>query len=468
VLAAQPAAPVLRTLADAAGSRGWACVTDINRGVLAAELVEITTEPDGRVALHDLLGHPALRHDGRPAAEPEREHDREALEQALRAARPPRWPALLALAHRHKVLVRPERIAAERPAFARWWVTCDDPAFSPERWQTPDAVGWVREELGSMLRGDAVEAHAAGEAVSRRWWKVLLPGAADLSDPVHVEVLHSAYSHLRAADRIAVVRKVVAAAVRDPRPRTDPATLTWQVLFRGARPSLADAEAVVEALHGGAAALSQEVADSLCGVLDVSEPFTAVSESMIAHIERSGRSLSRLQRAQQIEQHRLDEFLRDLAADLGTPTKLANRWSSLDEQLLRKRSSAVVDALLRAPAKRAVAVVHRVDRDRVVLVYKELEARWRKDRRADDHPARAAAFTFLLASSEPVDEQQRADFAVLKAKLGHAVAAMSKEDRARVQKVVGPDAKWAEWVASVEPKWYSWRPRAGRHSGKGG
>jgi hypothetical protein len=435
--------------------------------VLAAELVEISSEPDGRVALRDVLGHPALRHDGRPAAEPEREHDREALEQALRAARPPRWPALLALAHRHKVLVRPERIAAERRAFARWWVTCDDPAFSPERWQTPDAVGWAREALGSMLRGDAAEAHAAGEAVSRRWWKVLLPGATDLSDPVHVEVLHSAHSHLRAADRSAVVRKVVAAAVRDPRRRTDPATLAWRVLFRGARPSLADAEAVVEALHGCAASLSQEVADSVCGVLDLSEPFTAVSESMIAHIERSGRSLSTRQRARQIAQHRLDEFLRDLVADPGTPTKLANRWNGLDEQLLRKRSAAVADALLRAPSTLAVAVVHRVQRDRAVLVYKELEARWGKERRVGGDPVRAAAFTFLLAGSEPADEQQLGDLAVLRTKLGHAVAAMSKQDRARVQKIVGPAAKWAEWVASVEPKWYSWRPRVGRHSGKG-
>jgi GTPase-associated protein 1, N-terminal domain type 2/GTPase-associated protein 1, middle domain/GTPase-associated protein 1, C-terminal domain len=267
VLQASPHAPVLRTLAAAAGSRGWAApaAQKIRRGLLTAEVAEALAAADGVAALRRLTSLAPLPPLDRP--DEDREHGRAEIEAALRGARPDQVPALLTVAHRHAVRPVTANFRSAAYTFAAWWVEQPDPELEPERWPAPPvALDWVRDVLRGALAGP--QQACAWEAVRARWWRPLWQEAYDPGDELDATLMSVAYQHLTGARRNQLMRDVQEWAFARMVGGAHPSAVAWGIVFGARTPGIREATEFLAGLVDGGRTLAPEVGSWLCAVLE--------------------------------------------------------------------------------------------------------------------------------------------------------------------------------------------------------
>jgi hypothetical protein len=295
VLQASPRAPVLRTLATAAGSRGWVgAAAQIQDELLTAEIGEVLAAADGVAALRRLTALPPLPLLERPAQEQAR--SRAEIEAALRTARPDQVPALLTVAHRHAAAPRTANFRAAAYSFAAWWVQQSDPDVAPERWPAPpEALDWVRDVLREALASPASpQQTSAREAVCARWWRPLWPAAYDPGDELDVMLMSTAYEHLEGSRRAQLLRDVQEWCFARAADGTHPSTVAWDILFGTRTPEVAEATEFLVGLVGlvglvaGNRTFTPEVSSRLCAVLAAEPVLPAEAQQAMEQLSQRG------------------------------------------------------------------------------------------------------------------------------------------------------------------------------------
>jgi hypothetical protein len=324
VLAAAPGASVLRALATAAASRGWApAIPQIRRGLLTAEIGEALRASDEMTALRTLTALGPLPPLERPAAE--QEHSRVEIEQALRGARPDQVPLLLTVAGRHAVTPVTASFREAADEFAAWWVTQADPGLAPARWPAPpEALDWVRDVLRAWLAGPR---HAyAMEAIQARWWRPLWPEACDPGDELDRQLMSVACQRLEGATRDQLVRDVQEWAFARMVGEMHPSTVAWEIVFNGRAPQVLEAAAFLAGAVERGRSLSPEVVAGLCAALEAAGAPSEHGLWLIDQLRAHGHPVP-----PSLAEPPLDE---DAVRRAGHKTR---RWS------LRRRSSARSD-----------------------------------------------------------------------------------------------------------------------------
>lgn len=458
VLNTAPPAPVLRTLAAAAGSCGWARVgTPIQRTLLTAEISETLAASDGVGALRMLTALAPLPALDRP--DEDRELARAEVEAALREARPDQVPALLTVAHRHAVHPATATFRDAAYNFAAWWVQQPAPELQPQRWPAPpEALDWVRDVLRGWLAGPH-QAHAV-EAVHTRWWRPLWQEACDPGDELDAALMSEACQHLEGARRDQLMRDVQQWAFARMMDDAHPSTVAWNIVFGSRTPSKHEAAEFLAGLVEGGRAISPEVGSRLCVVL---EPAQTPSENalwMIDQLSRQGHSLP----PPLAELHRSDQALLR-ATGAGLETTLTGTAAPL----LELRAPIVVERLLAAPRDSALAALKGCSDKAAIPIYEALEARLpRHAGTASAEQCRAIAFIFSIATGKPETAQQRTTFSDLLERLAELVAGMPEELRSAVERSYpgGLGQPWWDWVSEREPRRWSLRHRPSARSGK--
>jgi GTPase-associated protein 1, N-terminal domain type 2/GTPase-associated protein 1, middle domain len=470
VLAARPGAPVLRTLADAAGARGWSALATIHSGLLRAELDAVLAAGDGLAALDALERHPALVHLGTVAPD----DDRDMVESALRAARPDMVPALLTLARRHRLAVRPEVFAAQAEAFAWWWIQNPAPALA--RWQAPQyALDWAVGMLRAGLTGGGDAAVVARDAVEQRWWQRLWKDARSLRDPLDWCLISTAYRRLDKREGAGLARHTVGIAAAEPPPGGPPDAVAWRVLFNDVAPTFDEARRFVDDAAAANLPMSPDIAKRLCIVLDQVPDGSAEALDLVRRITAAGHPLTERQHGRLASESAVRAIADALLAEIEPPADrpIADRLAKTPPALVELHAAVVVDAMVRTHAwQRAIDTVRACPRDVLRPIYDELQRRWPQTHGKTGGiggiggpVAEAMAFSFELVSAKPGGSDQEQDFKLLRTRLGQVVAVLSKEDRARIEQVNGLHRQeWREWVAEVEPGWLRKLPRLGRGS----
>jgi GTPase-associated protein 1, N-terminal domain type 2/GTPase-associated protein 1, middle domain len=431
VLQASPRAPVLRTLAAAAGSRGWApAAQQIQRGLLTAEIAEVLAASDGVAALRRLTALAPLPPLDRP--DEDREHGRAEVEAALREARPDQVPPLLTVAHRHAVRPVTANFRGAAYTFAAWWVEQPDPDLEPERWPAPpEALDWVRDVLRGALAGPQ---HACAlEAVRARWWRPLWQEAYDPGDELDATLMSVAYQHLTGSRRNQLMRDVQEWAFARMVGGADPSAVAWGIVFGTRAPGIPEATEFLAGLVDGGRTLSPEVGSWLCAVLEREPVLSEEGLWVIDQLRKQGHPL---------------------------PLRLAER----------RTSDVVIEPLLAAPRDTALAILGGCSDKDAFPIYQALKARWPRHAgtTATADECRAVAFVFVLATGRPKTEQQRTDFSLLLGWLAKLVAAMPQDVRIAVERSYpgGLGQPWWDWVSTVEPRRWSLRRRSSARSGR--
>jgi GTPase-associated protein 1, N-terminal domain type 2/GTPase-associated protein 1, C-terminal domain/GTPase-associated protein 1, middle domain len=469
VLDARPAAPVLRTLADAAGDRGWKVLPAIQRGLLTSEIAEVVATRDGVGALQGVLAHPPLLYFGSSADDAEERRDE--VEAAIRDAGDPHVPALLQVADRHKVRPRAESFPAVKYRFATWWLNCQDDRLAPECWTaSKQALPWARDILEKSFAVGGQSAVDAADVVRDGWWRPLWRDCAHPHLPLDRVVLGAAYARAD-ADRAKVLRHVQRRIAADMPRGHEPSRLAWDVLFDRATPTVPEIDMFLGELESLGLPVAPAVAKLVSDVLDrdrISPTGLRIASSM----RRQGLTLS----SEQSRNVVLDTQLQTILAGLGTTAPAPGKAvmqaiNAAPTELLRLRAAAVVDALIAAPHERSCAAIIGVEREKLRPLYTELETRW-SVRQTPIPAAQAAAiaFTFTLSGSEPGSRDQELDFLQTRHRLGRFVAGLSKDDRDVVERAGGLGAPWWAWVAEIDPTRWSRLgkklSRSDRHSSK--
>ncbi len=470
VLEARPPAPVLRTLADAAGSRGWAtAAVPIRRGLLTAEVDEVLAGSDGVAALRVVNRFALLQLHVLPVEDSEQ--SRAEVEAALRAARPDQVPALLTLAARHDVTPFVGQFRDAAYEFALWWLECPEPELEPGRWPAPpEALDWVRDVLRSSLKGPGKQ--RAVELVRDRWWKPLWQDAQEPADPLDELLMTTAYGNVDASQRKKLMRHVQTTSASSRAEGIAPSTIAWNILFGHRSPPLTEAEAFVRGLAELGISMSSSVVTQLSVVLERETAITEAGLWITKSIRQQGHVLSKkLAELSQLEAD-VEEIIRDLRATKSRrpEAEVANALDAAGAPLLKLRAERLVEALVGAPRGRALGVLSGCSRETLKPIYSELEACWpRPPGPPSSAQCHAVAFTFSLVTGESGSDTQTVDFKVLKGRFGELVGTMSKEDRSAVARTANLGAEWWDWVAEVEPKrWGLGRfSRSGKRSGQG-
>jgi hypothetical protein len=135
------------------------------------------------------------------------------------------------------------------------------------------------------------------------------------------------------------------------------------------------------------------------------------------------------------------------------------------------RAPVVVDCLLAATRDTAVAVLGSCSDEVAMPIHEALEARWPGSAgSATADECRAVAVSFVLATSEPRSQQQRAAFSALLHRLGKLVAVMPSDIRTAVDRSYpgGLGQPWWDWVSEIAPRRWSMRRQSGAWSAKPG
>jgi hypothetical protein len=445
VLDAAPGAFVLRTLATAAGSRGWAAAAaQIRRGLLTAEIGEALAAADGVAALRMLTALAPL-----PlldSSDEDQENGRAELEAALRGARPDQVPLLLAMADRHAVRLVPANFRSTAYVFAAWWIQQSDPGLEPERWHAPPvALDWVRDVLRGWLAG-AQQAHAVA-AIRTRWWRPLWQEACDPADELDTELMSVACQHLEASRRNQLVRDVQKWAFARMVGEKHPSTVAWDIIFGPRTPEISAAATFLASLVESSQRFSSEVGSRLCAVLEAEQALPAEGLWTIIQLCKHGQQL---------------------------PPRFAGLRMSHDAvrrlgQLFEVKTPIIVDSLLAAPPDTALAFLEVCSDEVAIPTYEALKARWpRHAGTPTPDECRTVAFTFVLATGKPTTEQQQTACSVLLHHLGQLVAAMPKDVRTAVERSYpgGLGQPWWDWVSEVKPRRWTLHRRSSARSDK--
>jgi GTPase-associated protein 1 len=331
VLQASPRAPVLRTLAAAAGSRGWApAAPQIQRRLLTAEIAEALAASDGAAtsggvaALRRLTALAPLPPLDRP--DEDREHGRAEVEAALREARPDQVPPLLTVAHRHAVRPVTANFRGAAYTFAAWWVEQPDPDLDPERWPAPpEALDWVRDVLRGALAGP--QRAGALEAVRARWWRPLWREAYDPGDELDATLMSVAYQHLTGSRRNQLMRDVQEWAFARMVSGAHPSAVAWDIVFGARTPGIPEATEFLAGLVDGGRELAPEVGSWLCAVLEREQVLSEEGLWAIDQLRAQGHPLP-----PRLAERRTSDVVIEREDQVSTVEP--RRWS------LRRRSSA--------------------------------------------------------------------------------------------------------------------------------
>ncbi len=471
VLAASPPAPVLRTLADAAGSGGWSAAASIRDGLLTAEIGEALDAADGVAATRASreLGSLPPRSDG---DDPEPARSR--VEAALRTARPDHVPALLTVAHRHGLHPSPARFPEAADRFASWWVDHTGSTavaeLDPRTWQVaPEVLDWIRDVLQHRIRG--AQRAGAVRAVRAYWWELLLTEQWDLGDPLDAVVIGAAYEHLPPPERRTLIRNVQFAAFAARSEGVPPATRAWHTLFTFCAPDVLNARYFLVELVAQDLPVSPEVWNRLGDVVADERTLNEGNLYLAAHLLGKGVALPPMladAQASDAAIHRVDRELRSTKPRT-TADVLATDLNGASRELLDIRADRLANALLEAPHDTAVAVLQACSPPVATRLLHALAARWPRDldRGVDPVADRAVALVFLMLDPVPGGRQVR--FTELAERLEALVRPASEQARRRVNQSYrgGLPPAWWDWIAHIESgrltKWLKSedRPRLG-------
>ncbi|MGH3936052.1 MAG: hypothetical protein ACRDS1_13940, partial [Pseudonocardiaceae bacterium] len=326
VLEAAPPAPVLRTLAAVAGSRGWAAAAGrIQRALLSAEVGEALTVPSGVAAFRMFTALPPLLAGDRP--DEDRQDGRAEIEAALRGARPDQVPALLTVAHRHGVRTATANFRGAAYAFATWWVDQPDPGLEPGRWHPPpDTLDCVRDVLREWLAGPRQPYAVA--AVRARWWRPLWREACDPDDELDALLMSVAYQHLEGTPRDQLRRDVQEWAFARMASGAHPSTVAWNIVFGERMPDRAEAADFLTDLVQHHRSISAEVGAWLYAVLEQEPVRSEQGQWMIDQLCAQGHPLPRqfADPGQNDPGHRADGHRADGQFTAGSEVQ-PRRWS---------------------------------------------------------------------------------------------------------------------------------------------
>lgn len=455
VLAAQPRADVLRTLAEATGARGWVRHTlRIQRGLLPVEVGEVLAEPNAISALRVVSGWKTLRVLDRPAEDDELA--RTDIEQAIRLAEPRHVPALFAVAQRYGLRPHPNNIRAALAAFAAWWLTQPAPELELGRWPAPpEAVDCVRDTLRDWLQTRPADAL---DAIGSRWWRPLFPDVANPHDLLDAAVLHAAYDGSDDAQRQQVLRDVHRlVSAGEPHPGAA-SSLAWDVLFGHRVPTTAEAERFVEDWAGPGRMVSDDVLRRIVQVVDREALPSAAGMRLIGLLRQLRVDLP----PRLVDLSARDDgvvwvidALRATPPARGGVDELADALNAADLPMLDSRAGDIVAALIAAPPEVGVRTLRACSRRTARPLYDELRSRWpRPDRPHSREEIRAAVFGFVLFTSRPLDRDQEAHFAQLLRLLADVVGPADTKVRRAIGRQI-PTAfaqRWAEWLVEIEPR----------------
>jgi hypothetical protein len=438
------AAPVLRSLAEAAERRGWEAdaLDRVRSGLLTAELAEVRSAADGIAALGAAAGRPRLPdQDPAPA--------RAEVETALATAPPDRVAALLAVADRHRVEPATSAYRDALHGFARWWVTRPEPELEPAGWTPPEALDALRDVLRAELSAPGV-----ADAVRSRWWRHLWSDATDPTEPLDALLLSAAYAGLAEPERTELIRKVLDRCA--PAPLAVPATTAWTILFGSAVPPLPAAYEFLRGVYDLRLGIDAELADRLVAVARREPAITVQRLWMVSMIRAYGHPLpSPLDR---LAAH--DDAARAVAAELAadrpvrSDADLVRDLDGVDPRLLRLRAGELVDAVLAARLPgRAVTVLLGCGRETLSIVFVGLQQRWPAPGRCAGPHRRAAAFTFLLTTDTSGERERVDDLKTLRHRLAGRVGELSDEERAAIGASYpgGLGEVWRQWARGTEP-----------------
>ncbi|MGH3568148.1 MAG: hypothetical protein ACRDRH_19400 [Pseudonocardia sp.] len=454
VLEASPDAPLLRMLAEAAGSRGWEeAAARIQRGLLTDEIKEVLAAPDGLVALRTLNSFPKIELLRRPVED--REHGRAEVETTLRVAHADQVPALFTVAKRHGVRVSPPSVQDPVDRFAAWWLARPEPEFEPGRWPSPpEALDWVRAALRRALAGQ--DRWVAAEAVRDRWWRHLWKEAVNPVDPLDALLMSTAYANLPESPRENLMGVVLGQTARMGG-GDRPSTVACDILFGQRSPTVPEARQFVDGLAAHQMPMSGDVAFWLCTVLDAQKHVSADDLWINYQILDQGHPLSKVQARWRERDDAVRVLIQDLIAEPPTRTSadLAAALTAAAGPIIELRVEMIVDTLLVAPRDTALAVLRICTWEEAALpICQEFERRWpQPSSPATDEQCQAAAFVFQLVTGEGASKQRRAHFDVLGSRLAVVVAKRPKHDRVAIHRLNpdGLDEQWRRWLAENEP-----------------
>ncbi|MDN5750550.1 MAG: hypothetical protein L0H64_18915, partial [Pseudonocardia sp.] len=456
VLAAEPPADALRTLAGATGSRGWARQTArIHRALMTAEIREVLAVPGGVTALGAVTGWPPLHLLDRLPEDEDRA--RSEIEVALGTAPAEHVPALLTTAHRHGLRPVTGNVHVAMYDFTAWWLQADAPELEFGAWPAPpEAIDWVRDLLRSWLQGHR---SVALDVIRRRWWRPLRTQVIDPSDELDAVVMAAAYDELRGQERDRLVREVQQlAAEREPR---DPEAgmLAWRAIFATRSPTTAEAAHFAATWLESGRMIAREVLSRVVEVLEREVEPSAEALLMITRMRELGFPLpARLAEVQMRDDavRHVVRVLRERRAAPGDATRLAGALNAADLSMLEAQLGELVDALVAAPVDVAVAVVEGCLRRPASPIHRELEKRWPcPGGRPSREALRAARLSFVLASGEGRDAEQRRALAQHLSRLADAVATADRDVRRGIARLLPSESdvdRWERWLREIEPR----------------
>jgi hypothetical protein len=470
VLAAEPHAAVLRTLA-AASNRMVEKLPAILARLQTAEIAEVDKHPDGAGALQAVQAYPKLSGYGIGPVDDEARTAE--IEKAIRVARVDRVPALLQLAERHRVALHDEHIRDAAQAFTTWWLANDNPVFASERWASARPLGWAGATLRESLAQDRDQAKQAEERVRSSWWRPLWSQAQDPTDSLDALLFGTAYARLDEPERPTVMRRVLH-RVAERVPRDDESdVLAWNALFHTAKPTVGELTSFLDVLGQLGIPLSPGLLPHICSVLEEVE--LSADTLRIARRLPGGTltpGVSGQLEADRLVQRLVDELRSPRPTVRSGFAAALHDEAAIPLELVEIRADDLVGAMVTAPFERALSAVVGLTQGRAKPLYQALERRWPTELRpaVTEDGARAMAFAFKLTMSAPGDEVQQKDFASLRHKLGLRARAMSEKDRAQVAKLGDLGPPWGAWLAELEQegrrRWPLWGRSSGKHHEK--
>ncbi|WP_236791460.1 GTPase-associated protein 1-related protein [Amycolatopsis sp. GM8] len=237
VLAARPDATALHDLHRALSGRSGPLTDRLRRELRAAELNALSAIDDPAERAAFVAGLPPVS----AATTTETGEATELFEAALAQARPEHVDALLLLAARHLVPVRPAGFAENAGRFAQWWSSRPEQPLHPQGWgRRAEMLDLLKDALAARLSDPRTVAQ-----LRTHWWRLLWPTVTDATGGIDAELAAAAVAAGDQARHDMIVH--AAAHVQG----SDGDVAAWQALFRLTPSVQGELRTFIEALPHG-------------------------------------------------------------------------------------------------------------------------------------------------------------------------------------------------------------------------